>query len=380
MAMQLSGSLNLTGSLNVNGSIIGSISATNGIVSSSTQVQNYDVFALNSNLYTSTGSLIGITNELMSYTASLKAAAIVSSSTQVQNYDVFALNSNLYNSTGSIKGEIAGIEAYTASLKGAAIVSSSQQITNYYKFAETASANTFYGTQTISGSLNIGNANTLNIYRTDNTRALQLYTTNDECVINSWEASSEPLHIRSMGSGGRIQFFTSGSEKMRLTPDGYQRMATGTKGIQFNGDTAAANALNDYEEGTWTPTLGGGSSDPTGVTYDVQTGNYTKVGRLVTINFIMGFTTYTGGTGAVFVRGLPFACAGGNAANGAGQLEQFSFTGGRTYATLRVNSGDSVIDPQQMGASTSWTAFTHGTNITSSGTGKYITGTVTYTT
>jgi hypothetical protein len=35
------------------------------------------------------------------------------------------------------------------------VVSSSQQITNYYKFAETASANTFYGTQTISGSLNV---------------------------------------------------------------------------------------------------------------------------------------------------------------------------------------------------------------------------------
>lgn len=157
------------------------------IVSSSTQVRNYDVFALNSNLYTSTGSLIGITNGLMAftasldntyatdaqlyqlyaetasikaeiggielYTSSLKGAAIVSSSTQVQNYDVFALNSNLYNGTGSIKGEIAGIEAYTASLKGAAIVSSSQQVQNYFTFAKTGSANTFYGTNTFSGSI-----------------------------------------------------------------------------------------------------------------------------------------------------------------------------------------------------------------------------------
>jgi len=49
--------------------------------------------------------------------------------------------------------ELAPLMAYTASLKGAAIVSSSQQITNYYKFAETASANTFYGTQTISGDI-----------------------------------------------------------------------------------------------------------------------------------------------------------------------------------------------------------------------------------
>jgi hypothetical protein len=103
------------------------------IVSSSTQVQNYDVFGLNSNLYNSTGSLIGITNGLMALTASIKNSTIVSSSNQL--------------------GEIAGLQAYTSSLKSVAIVSSSQQIQNYNLFAVTSSANIFYGTQTISGSL-----------------------------------------------------------------------------------------------------------------------------------------------------------------------------------------------------------------------------------
>ena len=106
---------------------------TAAIVSSSTQVQNYDVFGLNSNLYNSTGSLIGITNGLMALTASIKNSTIVSSSNQL--------------------GEIAGLQAYTSSLKSVAIVSSSQQIQNYNLFAVTSSANTFYGTQTISGSL-----------------------------------------------------------------------------------------------------------------------------------------------------------------------------------------------------------------------------------
>jgi hypothetical protein len=58
------------------------------------------------------------------------------------------------------------------------------------------------------------------VNRADNGRALQLYTTNDECVVNSWEASSEPLHIRSMGAGGRIQFFTAGAERMRIISSG----------------------------------------------------------------------------------------------------------------------------------------------------------------
>jgi len=92
-------------------------------------------------------------NSIEAYTASLKNAAIVSSSTQVQNYDVFALNSNLYTSTGSLIGITNGLMALTASMKAQAIVSSSQQITNYYKFAETASANTFYGTQTVTGNI-----------------------------------------------------------------------------------------------------------------------------------------------------------------------------------------------------------------------------------
>jgi hypothetical protein len=60
---------------------------------------------------------------------------------------------------------------------------------------------------------------------------------------------------------GRLVFSTtadgasSTTERMRITSDAYVRLAAGTGGIQFNGDTAAANALDDYEEGTWTPTL-----------------------------------------------------------------------------------------------------------------------------
>jgi hypothetical protein len=114
----------------------------------------------------------------------------------------------------------------------------------------------FYGaltgtSATFSSNVNINNASTLSVYRADNTRALQLYTTNNECVINSWEASSEPLHIRSMGSGGRIQFFTNSAEKLRIASDAanvIQLIGTqGTQGsyfssIEFNnsGNVAAA--------------------------------------------------------------------------------------------------------------------------------------------
>jgi len=69
-------------------------------------------------------------NSIEEYTASLKTAAIVSSSTQVQNYDVFGLNSNLYNSTGSLIGITNGLMELTASLKSQSILSGSG-LTNY---------------------------------------------------------------------------------------------------------------------------------------------------------------------------------------------------------------------------------------------------------
>ena len=95
--------------------------------------------------------------DLVNYNISVVTSSIDShilkQATQTGSQDLVNLGISTF--TGSLRSEVNLIEAYTASLKGAAIVSSSQQITNYYKFAETASANTFYGTQTITGSVNV---------------------------------------------------------------------------------------------------------------------------------------------------------------------------------------------------------------------------------
>ena len=81
------------------------------IVSSSTQIQNYDVFALNSNLYTATGSLIGITNGLMAWTASLDSTY----ATDVQLLPILQATRSLELLSGSMIGITNGLMAYTAS-------------------------------------------------------------------------------------------------------------------------------------------------------------------------------------------------------------------------------------------------------------------------
>ena len=80
--------------------------------------------------------------------------------------------------------------------------------------------------------------------------------------------------------------------------------ARATSGMLFGADTAAANALDDYEEGTSTLTLTGGTTAPT--VAPTTTAYYTKIGNLVTISFKFGNVDVTGVVGVIVITGLPF--------------------------------------------------------------------------
>ena len=80
-------------------------------------------------------------------------------------------------------------------------------------------------------------------------------------------------------------------------------------GIKFPSTQVAStdpNTLDDYEEGTWTPTIEGTITNPSGITYSVQTGWYTKIGRLVTCTLNLSGTFTSKGTGGLKIGGLPF--------------------------------------------------------------------------
>jgi hypothetical protein len=126
---------------------------------------------------------------------------------------------------------------------------------------------------------------------------------------------------------------------------------TGT-GITFPATQSAssnANTLDDYEEGTWTPTIVSDGTQPT-VTYSLQTGYYTKVGRQVTVVAIVVLTARTGGTGSVLIGGLPFTAgslAGQNFSVGSlGQMYNFTSALGDTDGQLivcRVNGNSTQL-------------------------------------
>lgn len=98
-------------------------------------------------------------------------------------------------------------------------------------------------------------------------------------------------------------------------------------GIIFPGTQVAsanANTLDDYEEGSWTPTIGG-SGGQSGQVYSVQIGRYIKMGRLVVVTGFVGLSTVGTITTNAEIKGLPFTASNADAnLYGAGSFSYFT--------------------------------------------------------
>ena len=153
-----------------------------------------------------------------------------------------------------------------------------------FRIAESGNA-VFGNSSTTNGDVTISNAGAeqLEIYagNASNVNTFQHYNRSTSNYVDAKHIAN--VHI----------FQSGGTEISRVTGSG----------ITFNGDTAAANTLDDYEEGTWTPVNGGGT---TGGASNLS-GNYTKIGNLVLASF--EFTTTGGVSGGLNYRvmtGLPY--------------------------------------------------------------------------
>ena len=73
------------------------------------------------------------------------------------------------------------------------------------------------------------------------------------------------------------------------------------------GGTGSANKLDYYEEGTWTPALARWSGGNISATYVVQTGRYTRIGRMVTASFQLTTSAIASqGSSLLYISGLPY--------------------------------------------------------------------------
>ena len=104
-------------------------------------------------------------------------------------------------------------------------------------------------------------------------------TANAHAVLEFYNNGTLVSGLNSRGSD-RLQFVTGSS--------GTVRGQFTSNGLNFGSDTAADNALDDYEEGTWTPVImyysGGGWYAATMTTAGTATGKYTKIGNFVYVS------------------------------------------------------------------------------------------------
>jgi hypothetical protein len=135
-------------------------------------------------------------------------------------------------------------------------------------------------------------------------------------------------------------FNNGDAERMRI-------LSTG--GLTFNGDTATANALDDYEEGTWTPVAAG-----VAVT-SLYSATYTKIGRQVIAECYINLNTQNN-SNQFQISGLPYAAASGSTYGGG----SIGYVGSADWGSF----GAPIISPSNSYAYFHHIDGTHGNSVT----------------
>jgi hypothetical protein len=187
----------------------------------------------------------------------------------------------------------------------------------------------------------------------------EILTVNGTVTTGGGTASGPALAFRADSNTGifrpasqALGFSTAGTERLRIDASGHAIIPEGVTLGTAAGVYSAANTLDDYEEGNWTPVQSTASAQ-TG-TWSTLSGTYTKVGDLVTAlmhisGTSMGFTSLTG---YLKVTGLPFTSSSGPEGQGV-------------WSSLSVSTGLSGSAYAHAGGSFLWMISPSNTNVTS---------------
>jgi hypothetical protein len=194
---------------------------------------------------------------------------------------------------------------------------------------------------TINGLVAVNGASATSYYVGNNSSAFVDFATNQTRIGAQVSSGASSIAFLTASAG-----YTTIAERVRVTADG----------LTFNGDTAAANALDDYEEGTWTMgvTFGGNA---VGVTTVYNTGTYTKIGRQVTVNGLLALSSKGSSTGDARITGLPFTIPNSVGNYAAPSLMYFNISFANQFQAYgAINSSTiALYEITEAGAATSLT-------------------------
>jgi hypothetical protein len=155
-------------------------------------------------------------------------------------------------------------------------------------------------------------------------------------------------------------------------------IGTAGKGIDFSADPSSpgmtSELLDDYEEGTWSGELRGSTARAT--TPVIVSGQYTKIGRSVTVMINFFNVNTTGASGDMQITGLPFTALGGSGdAAFIGAYMSFGLSAPNAFCSARIYGAGTTIDFESMVDNGSWSEV----QITAGAT-KFLQTTITYNT
>ena len=181
-------------------------------------------------------------------------------------------------------------------------------------------------TRTGSGNITVSNNAVLSGDLTVDTSVLKVDATNNRVGVGTASPTSD-LHV-SGGAGAHVAIqssagshwrlgdavgssngifvvrdHTNSANRIQILADGKTQIA---QGVTFGSDTAQANTLDDFEEGTWTAGISAASGS-IALQSSFQTGLYTKIGDMVYVNLHMRVGALSGNSGTLAITGLPFA-------------------------------------------------------------------------
>jgi hypothetical protein len=154
-----------------------------------------------------------------------------------------------------------------------------------------------------SGAVDIGGSETAHANTDD--LIVGAYSGNHGIQINAENTGNSSIFFGDNNSTliGQLEYVHA-SDYLAIVTGGAQRARIDSDGLKFGSDSAAANALDDYEEGTWTPAV---ASDASASAYNYRNGYYTKIGRQVRVTCQFRISTIGSFSGATInLQGLPY--------------------------------------------------------------------------
>ena len=172
-------------------------------------------------------------------------------------------------------------------------------------------------------------------------------TTNGNSVIHDTGAGNlriraDDFQVTNAAASANLMFANDATGEVKLYHNGSEKLATASTGVAITGGvaiggTGSANTLDDYEEGSWTPSVAGNT------TYDNQVGRYVKIGNKVTLWFYIQINQRNS-PGVPYIAGTsPFTNS--SAITGSGLVHYFEgIQNNAVVLTARIDPGGANIN------------------------------------